>query len=253
MTDLLTKHGAATKLGITAAALGKLVRDNKIPFIALPNGEIRFDSGDLIKWVQTLKEGGMTVAIDKRAKMQEQLRKRPEYIKQRDEILEEQKQVQSKVDAGLLTQLALVPIENRLKKVLSLINNDFRNQLINSCTNQDLHDEWRILNEEKIRVDREIHSEKMEAERIETDIRLIQSALTELHSADGPGKETEIFKPFDRESDGEYQDRINQRERKLILKQQELERCNARIAQKEEELNRLESEKQRVRDEMVFD
>lgn len=52
MTDLLTKHGAALKLGITSAALGKLVREKRVPHVELPNGEIRFDPLDLEQWVQ---------------------------------------------------------------------------------------------------------------------------------------------------------------------------------------------------------
>ncbi len=55
MTDLLTKHGAALKLGITSAALGKLVREKKVPYVELPNGEIRFDPSDLEQWVQSHK------------------------------------------------------------------------------------------------------------------------------------------------------------------------------------------------------
>lgn len=55
MTDLLTKHGAASKLGITSAALGKLVREKKVPYVELPNGEVRFDESDLGDWVQLHK------------------------------------------------------------------------------------------------------------------------------------------------------------------------------------------------------
>ena len=52
---LLSNYEAVDVLRITIRSLNRLVRDEAIPFIQLPHGQIRFDRNDLLRWAASLK------------------------------------------------------------------------------------------------------------------------------------------------------------------------------------------------------
>jgi hypothetical protein len=53
---LLTDTDAADILQMPAARLARFAKANKVPYVRLPDGEIRFDPDDLREWVETLKQ-----------------------------------------------------------------------------------------------------------------------------------------------------------------------------------------------------
>lgn len=55
MTHLLTSIGAASLLGITSTRLGRLVREQAVPTVELPDGAIRFDRRELERCVEGWK------------------------------------------------------------------------------------------------------------------------------------------------------------------------------------------------------
>lgn len=251
MTDLLTKHGAASKLGITSAALGKLVRENKVPYVKLPNGDIRFDAGDLNNWVQKLKGGDMTTAtITEREQLQEYLRKRPEYIEQRNQLQKKLDEIQVKVDAGELTEMALVKTQSEWTFVTGLIgkiDNRFRNDLVNSCTNQDLRDEQLELRDRKDVVNREITYQNKCLERIETNIRILRTDHENLVTPNGNSDE---YQPFTH--DEAYQKRITKKEREWKTAKKSKSRCEAKIQDLKDQLQEIHNQEARVKEEMIY-
>lgn len=57
MSNLLTTRGAAARLLIRSTELLKMVRAGEIPFVELPNGEVRIDACDLEQFIQSHKRG----------------------------------------------------------------------------------------------------------------------------------------------------------------------------------------------------
>ena len=57
MSSLLTEHTAARRLSVTINRLRALVRESQIPYIELPDGEIRFDAQDLQEWIESRRRG----------------------------------------------------------------------------------------------------------------------------------------------------------------------------------------------------
>lgn len=55
-TRLLSVHEAADRLCMLPARLGRLAKALAVPHIVLPDGEIRFDPGDLDDWVELHKQ-----------------------------------------------------------------------------------------------------------------------------------------------------------------------------------------------------
>jgi len=55
MQSLISQHGAARGLMLTDAQVSRLVRLNQIPYVQLPNGEIRFDPAALSVWIRGLQ------------------------------------------------------------------------------------------------------------------------------------------------------------------------------------------------------
>jgi hypothetical protein len=55
MQTLLDHFDVSRLLGLTTRRVSKLVRDDAIPHLKLPNGEIRFDADDLQEWRDSLK------------------------------------------------------------------------------------------------------------------------------------------------------------------------------------------------------
>ena len=62
MCELLDKHEAAVILGISSSVLIRMVRDEQIPYIALPCGDgVRFSVSDLEEWIQSKRRGVVEV------------------------------------------------------------------------------------------------------------------------------------------------------------------------------------------------
>lgn len=62
MTRLLTDGEAANRLRILPTRLVRMAKAGQIPHVALPDGEIRFDEGDLSRWVDRYRRPGNTEA-----------------------------------------------------------------------------------------------------------------------------------------------------------------------------------------------
>lgn len=57
--QILSDEEAADLLKMAPSRLKRLARAGKVPCIALPDGEVRFDQADLLRWVESHKrEGG---------------------------------------------------------------------------------------------------------------------------------------------------------------------------------------------------
>jgi len=56
METLLTQDEAADILKLSARQVLRLAGKGQLPSIRLPNGEVRFDPGDLRRWVETCKQ-----------------------------------------------------------------------------------------------------------------------------------------------------------------------------------------------------
>ncbi|MBM4033051.1 MAG: helix-turn-helix domain-containing protein [Planctomycetes bacterium] len=50
---LLDLVSVATRLGVTRGDIARMVREGTLPHIALPNGEVRFDPGELSSWIES--------------------------------------------------------------------------------------------------------------------------------------------------------------------------------------------------------
>jgi predicted DNA-binding transcriptional regulator AlpA len=59
---LLTDSEAADILQMPSARLARFAKENEVPHLRLPDGEIRFDLDDLRQWVETLKQPAAAVA-----------------------------------------------------------------------------------------------------------------------------------------------------------------------------------------------
>jgi hypothetical protein len=57
---LININETAHLLCLTKRQVKSFVRDNKIPHVVLPNGEVRFDEADLWAWSSALKKGAST-------------------------------------------------------------------------------------------------------------------------------------------------------------------------------------------------
>jgi predicted site-specific integrase-resolvase len=55
MSTLLTDSEAGDILKLTPRQVARLAKRGQIPSIELPNGETRFDSDDIRKWIETCK------------------------------------------------------------------------------------------------------------------------------------------------------------------------------------------------------
>ena len=53
---LLDEYDVATRLGLSITKINRLIRDEAIPFVRLPGGEVRFDDDDLAVWEDSLKQ-----------------------------------------------------------------------------------------------------------------------------------------------------------------------------------------------------
>ncbi len=252
---LITKHGAASLLGITKAALMKLVRAEHVPYVRLPGkGEVRFDSSDLQEWVNQHKGGDMpaTARMTERHEQQEHLRKRPEYLAECEQVKAEMGAIQARVDAGELTPMALVPAQRRWLQLSDLVNkidNQFRNDLANSCPDENLRDEWSYVSELKSSVYTEIANQKKTLERIENNIRLIKTDIGRLVDPEAAGVHPSDFKEYTH--DNAYQKRIDTKERELRVANKSKARCEKIIHDLELKLQEHETEKQRIKQEMI--
>jgi predicted DNA-binding transcriptional regulator AlpA len=54
---LLDRRAVAYLLGVSRAEVGRMVRQQVIPYIVLPNKEIRFDEAELRRWLKTRQHG----------------------------------------------------------------------------------------------------------------------------------------------------------------------------------------------------
>lgn len=253
MTDLLNIKEAAFKLGMTSAELKKLVRENKVPFVDLPNG-IRFDMEDLTNWIQSKKGGDMaTATMTERQRMQEQLRKKPEYLKQRKQAQENLTAIQAKVDMGELTERALERPRNHVEhlcRIITDIDNTIRADLVNSCPCEDLHDEWEEFNEQGKVVYRELTHTKQTLQREKENLYYKEK---EVHSLTNPGNKgavaTDEYQPF--KHDSEYQSRIDSAKREYKKQKKEITRLESKIVELTEQIETIQAEKARVREEMI--
>ena len=57
-TDLLDRFDASRTLSLTVRQVSRLVREEQIPHIVFPNGEVRFDEDDLRAWTLSHKREG---------------------------------------------------------------------------------------------------------------------------------------------------------------------------------------------------
>jgi hypothetical protein len=55
MSRLLTETGAARLLALTSNEVRRLARRREIPIVELPNGEIRFDAAEIVRWAATFR------------------------------------------------------------------------------------------------------------------------------------------------------------------------------------------------------
>ncbi|MBX9681041.1 MAG: helix-turn-helix domain-containing protein, partial [Gemmataceae bacterium] len=52
---LLTDHDVAEWLQTSLRSVARLVKQRQIPFVTLPNGDVRFDPNDLASWVKSFR------------------------------------------------------------------------------------------------------------------------------------------------------------------------------------------------------
>jgi predicted DNA-binding transcriptional regulator AlpA len=253
---LITIHGASSLLGITKAALMKLVKADQVPYVKLPGkaGEVRFVGIDLQNWINSKKGGVMpaTARMTERQGKQEHLRKRPEYAEQLKEVKAKMDALQIKIDAGELTARALDPHNRRwhfLRDLIGKIDNQFRNDLMNSCPCEDLRDEWAYVSELKISAYTEIASQKKTLERIENNIRLLKTDIERLVDPKAAGVHYSDFKEYTH--DDAYQARIDTKKRELRVANKSKARCEQIIHDLELKLEEHEAEKQRIKQEMI--
>lgn len=251
---LLSKHGAASLLGITKAALMNLVRAEQVPYVKLPGkGEVRFDGSDLQKWVNQHKGGDMPATAEKteRQRMQEQLRKRPEFLEKRKQAVEKLKALQVKVDAGEITERALERPKHHVEHlcgIIANIDNKFRTDLINNCPCEDLRDEWEEFNEQGKVVYRELTHAKQTLKREKESLFFKEK---EIKSLTNPGNvATDEFQPF--WYGPEYQSRIDLAKREYKKLKKEITRLEARVVELTEQIEVIQAEKARVREEMIY-
>ena len=64
-TSVLTGLEAASYLRISTRQLERLVRDKQVPFLELPDGQVRFDLDDLADWCRTRRRGPELVPSDR--------------------------------------------------------------------------------------------------------------------------------------------------------------------------------------------
>lgn len=240
---LITKHGAASLLGITKAALMKLVKADQVPYVRLPGkGEVRFDGSDLQNWINSKKGGDMpaTATLSERQDMQEHLRKRPEYLAEIQRLTEKQAGIQTQVNNGELTIRALYPVETKLdhlRNLLGKIDNQFRNELINSCENEDLKDEWFEFTQQFQAVNHELEQEKRRLEETQELIRRTREELEDLTNNQLPSDEKWIS----------GKELLLQRDEKTKASQKK------RIDELTEQVETIQAEKARIRELMFFD
>jgi len=55
---LLDIYDATALLNLTTRRIHALVRSGKLPHVALPDGEVRFDEADLLVWISQHKQPG---------------------------------------------------------------------------------------------------------------------------------------------------------------------------------------------------
>lgn len=53
MPHLLTMHGVAVLLGLPVADVRRLVATERIPYVALPTGDVRFIEADVLEWARS--------------------------------------------------------------------------------------------------------------------------------------------------------------------------------------------------------
>lgn len=74
---LLTTAEAAQVLRMLPARLARLAKAGKLPTVLLPDGELRFDRGDLRIWIDQHKRPIDAVAVAESAPLAERGRKAP--------------------------------------------------------------------------------------------------------------------------------------------------------------------------------
>ena len=241
MTDLLNIKEAAFKLGMTSAELKKLVRENKVPFVELPNG-IRFVMNDLQNWINSKKGGDMPATAEKteRQRLQEHLRKRPEYLAEIQRLTKKQAEIQAQVNNGELTIRALCPIETKLDHLRGLLNridNTYRNALLNSCENEDLNDEWFEFTQQFQTITREREKELSRLEETENSIRQSREQLENL---------TKNALASDKKFIEDTRSWLRRYEKTKASQKK-------RIDELAEQIETIQAEKARVRELMIFD
>jgi hypothetical protein len=66
MNSLLTQDETAELLRLTQRQLNRLARDGDIPSIALPNGQLRFESNAIQDWVDGLRRPAPSASLSAR-------------------------------------------------------------------------------------------------------------------------------------------------------------------------------------------
>lgn len=253
MTELLNIKETAYMLGMTSGEVKRLVKERSIPFVDLPNG-VRFCPDDLTIWINKNKGGDMTTAtLTEREQKQEHMRKKPEYLEQRRQAVEILDTIQAKVDAGELTERALERPRQQLDYVLGIIgkiNNQFRSDLVNSCPCEDLRDEWEEFNEQGKVVNRELRHTKQTLEREKENLLHKEKEVNRLTNPGGDGTPADEFQTF--KYDKQYQDRIDTAKRQYKKIKKEIGRLETRIVELNEQIEAIQAEKARVREEMIY-
>ena len=55
LTRLLTNTALGSRLNLSRRDVLAMVERNQIPFVRLPNGDIRFQERDVVAWIERLK------------------------------------------------------------------------------------------------------------------------------------------------------------------------------------------------------
>ena len=55
MDHLLNPKQLASRLGVSTRRVNEMLRQGILPCVRLPNGEVRFRAGDILKWLDELQ------------------------------------------------------------------------------------------------------------------------------------------------------------------------------------------------------
>lgn len=183
MVDLLNIKETAYMLGMTSGEVKRLVKERSIPFVDLPNG-VRFCPDDLTIWINKNKGGDMTTAtMTEREQMQRAVRRLPELREEMKALRQERTEVQTRIDAGELTQAAARPLDTKIEGLMNQITTAevrYRGRLLDECPDEDMKDRRLILLEDRKQAMREVASLKRKIEQEEDILRNAEKALQSL-------------------------------------------------------------------------